>query len=472
MGSSNITTLRLDGFVPDAEIRAAAQEVRRAIYKIRDTNLLVERLLAKILGVIPAKRGAVLLPDMTPSFEIDNAIVSQARREYSAILVHSPSLVCAPLRVFDSDLGAICLQGSKPNGFSGRDLRLLAAIAADAAEAVDQAGDFEVIKTENRRLIDSAYGGEELIGNSVLMQNLRNRIIRVAPSTTPILILGPSGTGKELVALAIHRASARIGPFVPLNCSSLRGDMVESDLFGHEKGAFTGAVTQKKGQVEIAAGGTLFLDEIGELPPPIQPTTLRFLQTQEFRPVGATRTRTANVRIVAATNRDLPKEVLQGTFREDLFYRLQGMEIRTPALSEIRGDIPLLIAHFIKMLGYRRVTPGVPPVIGVSDKAMKLLTEYHWPGNIRQLQNAIDGAIQLGLSRLIEVEDIIDYLKTRQSRDDEVLDYYAGVEQRQRWLVETAMARANGDTAKAAVLLGISRSYLYDLLKILNIKYG
>jgi formate hydrogenlyase transcriptional activator len=233
---------------------------------------------------------------------------------------------------------------------------------------------------------------EQIIGNSSALEAVLEQVERVAPTGSTVLIQGETGTGKELIAHAIHNISSRCGrPFVRLNCAAIPLDLLESELFGHEKGAFTGAIAQKVGRFELADKGTLFLDEVGDIPPALQPKLLRVLQEQEFERLGSTRTHHVNVRLVAATNRDLAEMVTQGEFRNDLYYRLNVFPILLPPLRQRREDIPALVTHFVEILGERmgREIEHIPP------ETMSALSSYHWPGNIRELQNLIERAVIL-----------------------------------------------------------------------------
>ena len=233
---------------------------------------------------------------------------------------------------------------------------------------------------------------QQIIGNSSVLEAVLEQVERVAPTGSTVLILGETGTGKELIAHAIHNISSRCGrPFVRLNCAAIPLDLLESELFGHEKGAFTGAIAQKIGRFELADKGTLFLDEIGDIPPALQPKLLRVLQEQEFERLGSTRTHQVDVRLVAATNRDLTEMVSRGEFRSDLYYRLNVFPILLPPLRERREDIPALVTHFVEILGRRmgREIEHIPP------ETMSALSSYQWPGNIRELQNLIERAVIL-----------------------------------------------------------------------------
>jgi formate hydrogenlyase transcriptional activator len=231
---------------------------------------------------------------------------------------------------------------------------------------------------------------EEIIGFSPALQSVEMEVERVAPTDSTVLVLGETGTGKELIANALHNLSARRGrPFVKLNCAAIPFDLLESELFGHEKGAFTGALTQKIGRFEMADGGTLFLDEIGDIPLALQPKLLRVLQEQEFERLGSGRTHQINIRMIAATHRDLTEMVRLGEFRSDLYYRLNVFPVQVPPLRERREDIPLLVSHFVEVFARRMAKPirHIPP------ETLEAFTLYSWPGNVRELQNLIERAV-------------------------------------------------------------------------------
>jgi formate hydrogenlyase transcriptional activator len=233
---------------------------------------------------------------------------------------------------------------------------------------------------------------EQIIGNSSALEAVLEQVERVAPTDSTVLIQGETGTGKELIAHAIHNISSRCGrPFVRLNCAAIPLDLLESELFGHEKGAFTGAIAQKIGRFELADKGTLFLDEVGDIPPALQPKLLRVLQEQEFERLGSARTHQVDVRLVAATNRDLTQMVNQGEFRSDLYYRLNVFPILLPPLRERCEDIPALVSHFVEIFGRRMSRP----IEEIPQETMSALGSYQWPGNIRELQNLIERAVIL-----------------------------------------------------------------------------
>ncbi|NJN16488.1 MAG: sigma-54-dependent Fis family transcriptional regulator [Oscillochloris sp.] len=309
-----------------------------------------------------------------------------------------------------------------------------------------------------------------LIGHSAAMQQVYKLIGRVAASDATVLVTGESGTGKELVAHVLHRSSARReAPFVPVNCAALPETLLESELFGHEKGAFTGAVAQRKGRFERAHKGTIFLDEIGEISPATQKKLLRVLQERNFERVGGNTNVTIDVRVITATNRDLLQEVASGRFREDLYYRLNVVNIHMPPLRDRRDDIPLLVAHFLQ-----RHHPRSEEPTRLTEAALDRLMSYHWPGNVRQLENVIERAIVLTQDAVISPEylDLSDEgslnnhglqqfvrLNLDEGRGLEVM-----LEQVRAQAAESALTRSDGDRSAAARMLGISETELGKLL--------
>ena len=345
-----------------------------------------------------------------------------------------------------------------------------------AAEARDRAERLEAaVQTLSREL--EARGGGRVVGVSRSWKEVLNHVGRVAASDTTVLITGESGTGKEVVSRLIHQGSPRSErPLVAINCAALPEQLLESELFGHEKGAFTGALTSKIGRVEQAAGGTLFLDEIAEMSPAVQAKFLRLLQEKEFQRVGGTRPLRSDVRVVAATNRDLPAAISQGQFREDLFYRLNVFEIPIPALRERPEDVLPLAEAFLEDLGR---TMG-RPAAGISRDAREWLLAYHWPGNVRELRNAIERAILLcdgGLITREHLPAVMGRTETMRLASDGrrpaagVTPFPAGgvrLATVERDLVEKALQDARGNKSKAARLLGLTRSQLYSRIQ----KYG
>ncbi len=321
--------------------------------------------------------------------------------------------------------------------------------------------------TENRALrreLGQRYSFNEIIGTSEALQSVFRLVEKVAATNTNILIQGPSGTGKELIARAIHHHSPRNEkPFVAINCGALPETLLESELFGHTKGAFTGAVASKPGLFRSAEGGTVFLDEIGEITPALQVRLLRALQEHEVTPVGSSAPVRFEARIIAATNRDLEKEVAENRFREDLFYRLNVIEIYLPPLKERREDIPLLVRHFIKRTAREQSAPEKP----LAPAAMSALINYAWPGNVRELQNAVERAFTLS-GETIDVDSLPPRVRASAGdalpmRDpDGLRPTLAEIELR---YIREVMAAANQDKTRAANILGIDLSTLYRKLR-------
>jgi two-component system NtrC family response regulator len=321
------------------------------------------------------------------------------------------------------------------------------------------------VEEENRRLQDARAKDqfEGLIGQSPFMRELIQTIKRIGPSEVPVLITGESGTGKELVARAIHRQSKRTsGPFVAINCGAIPETLLESELFGHEKGAFTGATQQRKGRVEYAQGGTLFLDEIGDIPLPLQVKLLRFLQERQIQRLGGKEPITVDVRIIAATHVDLEQAIQEGRFREDLYYRLCVVKIGMLPLSARPTDIPLLANTFLRRLAaeYQK------PLVGFTTEAMTLLTSYPWPGNVRELENRIKRAVVMAEGRYVTPAHL--ELEGVSKTKDGPLTLRGLRASQERDLVRLAMEKANGNVSRAAAELGISRPTLYQLLE----RYG
>src|SRR5690242_920616 len=326
--------------------------------------------------------------------------------------------------------------------------------------------------SENECLRDRVRTEENLdgiIGTSANIQDVLRMISRLKDTRTPVLISGESGTGKELVARAIHfRGAMAETPFVAVDCGSLVPTLMESELFGYEKGAFTGATKSKAGLFQAADGGTIFLDEIGELPLEMQAKLLRVLQEKEVRPVGSNDRVAVDVRVIAATNRDLEAAYRAGTFRKDLYFRLNVVTVHLPALRDRRSDIPMLVHHFLN-----RYAPGTN--LQVTPAAMKSLLQYEWPGNVRELENCVARAITLGDRQVIDVADLPPAIRTessdttpRSSLDNNSLSTTALAEM-ERMTILKVFEQANGDKALAGRMLGISRATLYRKLKRYNI---
>ena len=390
-------------------------KISTVINSIQSVEALGRKLLELTFEAVPAERGAFLLvaenSDQFASVfgwdriagperpvQVSRTIVQRVLREGVAILANGrvedkafgadksliagriESVLCVPLVVFKKVLGAIYLDTKDPQAqFEEDHLQLMTAIAASAALSFNNVLHMEWLESENRRLQADIDIQHDMVGGSPRLREVHQFIAKVAPTDSTVLITGESGTGKELVARAIHRNSPRANkPFVAINCATLIETLLESELFGHEKGAFTGAVAQKKGKLEVADGGTVFLDEMGELAPTLQAKLLRVLQEHEFERVGGTRPIKVNIRLVAATNKDLGEAIQSGTFRKDLYYRLNVVSLAMPPLRERREDIPLLANYFAMIYSKK----SKRRVIGVSDEARACLLAYDWPGTL------------------------------------------------------------------------------------------
>jgi two-component system response regulator AtoC len=325
------------------------------------------------------------------------------------------------------------------------------------------------LSRENRRLRSELADGfriENFIGSSPALQEMLRQVRRVSPTKTTVLLTGESGTGKELVARALHELSPRAAmPFVAVNCGAIPAELLESELFGHVRGAFTDASRDKKGLAAEADGGTLFLDEIGELPLQLQVKLLRFLEDEMVRRVGDTRSEKVDVRVVAATARDLARAVKEGQFREDLFYRLNVVNVRLPALRERPDDVPALVEHFLAK--YRRLRPEAP-LTGVSPQALEVLRSHRWPGNVRELEHAVERAVVLADGPLVQEDDLPDEVRAAPApaapapvRDLSVKRAFRSLEEQ---YIRAALERTGGNRTRAAELLDLSyRALLYKI---------
>jgi DNA-binding NtrC family response regulator len=347
---------------------------------------------------------------------------------------------------------------------------------------IDKALEIREIRRENvslRRELKNRYGFENIVGNSKPMQEVFGLIEKVADTESTILITGESGTGKELIAHAIHYASDRRDrPFIPVNCAAIPEELLESELFGHEKGAFTHAIKTRIGRFELANNGTIFLDEIGEMSPSLQVKLLRVLQERKFERVGGVNTISVDIRIVAATNMDLEAAVKDGKFREDLYYRLNVIPIHVPPLRERRSDIPLLIKHFLKKFckGKRQC------VEGLTDEAMEILTYYEWPGNVRELENIIERLVILTSGNVITRNDLPEPIIKNAAGSfisaasggtfempDEGMSLSKAVEELEKRLILQALEKTGGVKNRAAKLLQMNRTTLIEKMKKLKL---
>ncbi|MCL6506602.1 MAG: sigma 54-interacting transcriptional regulator [Bryobacteraceae bacterium] len=465
---------------------------------------LEARLLEALLEVIPAERAAIVLvgPDpgdvvsefqMTrdrerpPAMPVSRSMVRQVLAGGDAVLSNAVraaagfgssdsdalggerALLAVPLRVGDRVLGALYADAADPTArFDEGHLQFLVAVAANAAMALDHALRLERLEQENRRLREEIRIEHNMVGESARMCEVYHFVAKVAPYEATVLIRGESGTGKELVARAIHDNGPRaLKPFVAIHCAALTETLLESELFGHEKGAFTGAIAQKRGKIEMADGGTLFLDEVGEIPLSVQVKLLRVLQEREFERVGATRSLKVDVRFIAATNRDLEEAVRVGAFRQDLYYRLNVVAFTLPPLRERREDIPLLAAYFVSKFAARVRRR----VAGLSPEARVLLERYDWPGNVRELENAVEHAVVLGATDMILPEDLPEtVLEAARPGDPAANRFHAAVVETKRRLILEAVEEAGGNLTEAARLLGLHPNYLHRLIRNMNLR--
>jgi Nif-specific regulatory protein len=379
------------------------------------------------------------------------------------------SLLCVPLAAAGRPFGIIYLDSANPSAtFTKDDLQLLAAIAGLAAIAIENARQFERLGSENQRLQAEINLQHDMVGQSPRMRQVYAFIEKVAPSASTVLIHGESGTGKELAARAIHKNSPRKDqPFMALNCAALTETLLESELFGHEKGAFTNAICQKKGLLEVAEGGSVFLDEVGELSLTLQAKLLRVLQEREFVRVGGTRPIKLNVRFLAATNKDLQKAVAEGSFRADLFHRLNVISFTLPPLREHGDDIPLLAEYFAARYA-KRCNRDIK---GISAEARACLAQYDWPGNIRELENAMERAVVIGSSSFILPEDLPEtLLETSPDSAAMPAQYHDAVRNLKKKLILGAFEQGGGTITEAAKLLGLNANYLHRLIRNLDLR--
>ncbi|UCD80530.1 MAG: sigma 54-interacting transcriptional regulator [Desulfobacterales bacterium] len=414
---------------------------------------------ARTLEGKPAKTAYAKLAELrSMAFLQKNPIETDL---FQDALRSSEKLVAFPMRHEDQLLGAMMIACPGDCDCIATELDVIDMILNQSCSAIRRAAahEEEIRELKTRIELSSGFGG--LIGKDSQMQVVYKLIEDVAPTDATVLIQGESGTGKELVARAIHNQSLRRDkPFVVINCSAYPTTLLESELFGHEKGAFTGAVRQKAGRFEQADGGTVFLDEIGEISSTAQIKMLRILQSRQFERLGGEKTLSVDVRILAATNKELLKEVKIGNFREDLFYRLNVIPIQMPALRNRRNDIPLLARHFLRHFAAEQGNGAE----GISSDAMRLLLDYHWPGNVRELENSIEHAAVLAKGKNIEISDLPKALVQAEPEEITATPKRTIYENERKLLLEV-LDECSWNKKAAAHRLGISRSTLYDKLK-------
>ena len=477
----------------------ALSEIALTVNSIQDPDRLLEKVLEIAMETLDAERGFVLLKDeenprgfsskssrnvtasqLSDLVELSTSVVREviAKGEpvilyealeddrygssESIVLQQIQSIACMPLLIKNRQIGAIYLDSvNQRSRFTKESLPFLSALSNQAAIAIENARLYQSLRQENRQLreeIQRIHGFEEIVGQSAKMQQVFNTMARVLDTDATVLIEGESGTGKELVARAIHYNGLRKDkPFVALFCGSLPDSLLESELFGHKKGAFTGASSDKKGLFEAADGGTVFLDEVGDLTPRIQTALLRVLQEGEVKRVGENQVREVDVRVLSATNKPLRELIKDGEFREDLFYRLNTISITTPPLRHRRSDIPILAHHFLD----RFAVDQRNYIKGFQQTALRALQAYSWPGNVRELENTVRRAVVLAQQAMIEVEDL------QLPAEGQLDPFEPGIslKEGERRLVERTLAEFEGNISETARVLGVSRSWLHYKLK-------
>jgi Nif-specific regulatory protein len=481
----------------------ALLKISTGIAHIRDRESLQWQLLGLIFDVVPADRGAVVLTENATDFEsavawdrvlgpahpvrVSRTVVRRVLQDRVGLVVSDVSsdkslrsvqtlkdlqvrsLLCVPLRSRDAVLGAIYLDSrSSTELFDENHLQVMTAVAGIATLAFDNVRHWEQLLRENSDLRAEMNLEHNMVGSGPRIREVFEFIRRVAPTDSTVLIEGESGTGKELVARAIHRNSARTDrPFVAINCAAITESLLESELFGHEKGAFTGAINQVKGKMEVAEGGTLFLDEVTELAVGLQAKLLRVLQEREFERVGGTRSIKLNVRIVAATNRKLEKAVEAGAFRKDLYYRLNVVALTMPALRDRRDDILQLAEYFIA----KTCRKSGSRAKAISPEARACLQTYEWPGNVRELENAIERALVLGSSDVILPDDLPDTIvECALPAPSMNAKYHGALKETKKQLILQALQQANGNYIEAAKILEMHPNSLLRLIRNLDLK--
>jgi Nif-specific regulatory protein len=437
-------------------------------------EVLRSHLTSLLLDLIPASRAAIFTPGSPPGDWTPNPqVLSRACDERVVVWLEDGdslglSALAAPLIVRGEVAAVVYLESAdSEQRFAEGHLQLLTAVAGMAAVAWENATILGWLQEENERLQSALKIEHGMVGISDKLRDLQRQIAKVAPSNSTVLILGESGTGKELIAGALHRNSLRAaGPFVAINCAALTETLLESELFGHERGAFTGAITQKKGKLEMGEGGTVFLDEIGELSPVLQAKLLRVLQQREMERVGGTKTIQLDIRLLAATNRDLEQAVGKGDFRRDLFYRLNVVSLKAPALRERPEDTLPLAEHFAK----KYAAECGRKIVGLSPEARAYLQSYSWPGNVRELENAMERAVVLGSADMVLAEDLPEHIREARSAAVSASMYEEAVEAAKRQVVLQAFEQVNHDHEQAAKILGLHPNYLHKLIRTMNLK--
>lgn len=501
-------------FLEFPNMARAAKDLSALLQLISMLNLVSElddlqdHLLDFIGKVIPAERGAILFtnendqeivshyvwsPDSESSshIPISKTIVDQCLKEQVSILhtnmcqdeklqlveslaaSRTQSVLCSPLRISKKPIGVIYLSTSDSSiTFDENHLQLLVGVSDVASRPLENAMHIERLKLENQRLLDQLDNNYMMIGESARMREVFNTILRIAPTDSNVLISGESGTGKELAARSVHQNSYRSAePFVAINCATLTENLLESELFGHERGAFTGAFAAKRGQFEAADRGTIFLDEIGELAVSLQAKLLRVLQEREIMRVGSLKAKKIDVRIIAATNKNLEDAVKGGTFREDLYYRLNVINLVMPPLRERLEDLTLLVRFFLNTYNQKCKRN----IKGISSEVKTRLQNYPWPGNVRELENVIERAVILATDDIISLEDLPEALIEQSILDINAvcgskLTYHNAIFNAKKKIIEQALSETGNNVTKAAESLGIHPNNLHRLIKQFDLR--
>ena len=491
----------------DAALIAQLKEISSWVSSVQDQDKLLELIIESAARVMQAKAASLLLLDPktnTLYFQVATGEKKNEVKEYrikvgqgiaghvaesgkplliadvskddrwfkeisQSIGFETQSIACVPLKLNGRIMGVVQII-DKGNGqpIQTEDMHLLDEFAALAALAISHARNFQEVKRENRDLKEELKLRHQIIGKSTALEKVISDGLKVANSRASALILGESGTGKELLARLIHKAGPRKDkPLIVLNCAAMPETLLEDELFGHEKGAFTGAVGRKIGKFELAHEGTIFLDEIGEMTPGMQAKLLRVLQEGNFYRVGGNIPISVDVRVLSATNKKLEQEVSEGRFREDLYYRLNVVQINMPTLRERREDIPMLAGHFLSVFKEETIMPHLT----ISDEAMEKMVQYDWPGNIRELRNAIERAVVMGNGKQIVPEDLP--IVTHRSpypglRVGLTLD--EALNQFKKEFIALNLKHTGGNRSKAAKVMDIQRTYLSRLIAKYELK--
>ena len=428
-----------------------------------------------VAGWVLRKKEAVLIPDVSTDERFTNQLHIQQNLD-------TRSMICVPLKTRKGVIGVLYALNKHAAEFTSKDLRLLEILSGPIAVSIENAKLYGEIKQyanslekENLRLKSECqmrFNVQGIIGSSGPMQNVFAMLEKVIGTDTTVLIQGETGTGKELFAKVIHyNGPLKDKPFVAENCGALSENLLESELFGHVKGAFTGAIADKKGLFELAEGGTVFLDEISDMPHTMQTKLLRVLQEGQIRPVGGSRYHQVNFRLISSANRDLYQEVGNGNFREDLFYRIQVFPIVLPPLRERKEDIPLLAAHFFEKFATRMDRP----IARLTPDALGILMQFDWPGNVRELENEIERALTLaGDDQDIKVEYLSERIKgvadQKAGADDQPATIQEATERIERQMVADALRQTGGNRSRAARILGLTRQGLLNKIGRYEIK--